>query len=447
MGVGPGIDVVAISQDAPCGPDLVGDGDAAFMNFSVRAEGLFPASFYSKIDGTPFDRGSFDFAAECKIGEGLAARTHDIRLLAILAKLHALNRDAAKVVQLVERIAAIIENYWDDVHPHAEAGDFTYRMACLQALDDTALIILPLQYSALLKESRVGAISLRTILLSTAQLEPREGERRVEPAVLDRAMDEVDLQALCDARDLFDRLVNAVGRIRDVWLERAGYDQAVRFDLVAPFAVKARDVIAAFAAKREALAAETSGGLNAAANGSAGADGLVGPGAVDMPGSMTHPPVATFADAQNALSAAADYFARNEPSSPALLLIRQAQQLVGKSFLDVLRILAPDQMDAACLNIGKDASVHFPVERLAEFSAIGHDAPTGEEPQKFVATSRPMAVKMLALVNAFYAVNEPSSPLPLFTERARALAGRDFLGILRDVLPEDALKVVARTTS
>jgi type VI secretion system protein ImpA len=36
-----------------------------------------------------------------------------------------------------------------------------------------------------------------------------------------------------------------------------------------------------------------------------------------------------------------DYYARCEPSSPVPLLLRRAQRLVGKTFLDLLRDLAP----------------------------------------------------------------------------------------------------------
>ena len=36
-----------------------------------------------------------------------------------------------------------------------------------------------------------------------------------------------------------------------------------------------------------------------------------------------------------------DYYTRNEPSSPVPLLLRRAQRLVGMSFMDLLKDLAP----------------------------------------------------------------------------------------------------------
>ena len=45
-----------------------------------------------------------------------------------------------------------------------------------------------------------------------------------------------------------------------------------------------------------------------------------------------------------ALAAVDHYFCSVEPSNPALLLVRQAQQLIGKSFLEVMQILIPEHI-------------------------------------------------------------------------------------------------------
>ena len=440
MSITPESDAVAIAGDAPCGQDLFNDGDSAFMNFIVKAEGLLPASFFSKIDGAPFDRNSVDLSGEAKAGEALSARTHDIRLLALVTKLHALNRDPYNVARLLQRIATHLASYWEHIHPCAEQGDFAYRMACLQALDDNTHVVLPLQHAAILKHPRIGDISLRSILIATGQLEPRENETRSAASDLERAIAEIDLRDVRAARDVFALISDCVASIRATWLDRAGYDQAVRFDLVAPFATKARDAIAAYVAQRDAAADARSGdGKSGDASASAAFTEHGSPAPSGHTGA-----VRSFADAEQALWAAAEFFARNEPSNPALPLIRQAQQLMGKSFVDVLRILAPTHVDAAFMTIGKGPFLQFPVERLAEFSALPETTPASDAATTFVANSRHEAVGILAAVSAFYAKHEPSSPLPLFVERATSLSGRDFLAIIKDVLPEDALKVVER---
>jgi type VI secretion system protein ImpA len=50
--------------------------------------------------------------------------------------------------------------------------------------------------------------------------------------------------------------------------------------------------------------------------------------------------------------------------------------------------------------------------------------------------TRDEAMKTLDAVAAFFRANEPSSPVPLFIERAKRLVGKDFLAVLEDVIPE-----------
>jgi type VI secretion system protein ImpA len=52
-------------------------------------------------------------------------------------------------------------------------------------------------------------------------------------------------------------------------------------------------------------------------------------------------------DAIHALDAVADFFRRNEPSSPIPLLLERAKRLVSKDFLEVIAEIAPDALSVA----------------------------------------------------------------------------------------------------
>jgi type VI secretion system protein ImpA len=54
--------------------------------------------------------------------------------------------------------------------------------------------------------------------------------------------------------------------------------------------------------------------------------------------------------------------------------------------------------------------------------------------------SRPEAIALLEQVQRFFRKSEPSSPIPMLCERARGMAERDFMSVLREVLPKAALK-------
>ena len=51
-------------------------------------------------------------------------------------------------------------------------------------------------------------------------------------------------------------------------------------------------------------------------------------------------------------------------------------------------------------------------------------------------TRREDAVRLLDLVIEYYERNEPSSPLPLLIARARRLADKGFLDLIRDLAPD-----------
>jgi len=50
--------------------------------------------------------------------------------------------------------------------------------------------------------------------------------------------------------------------------------------------------------------------------------------------------------------------------------------------------------------------------------------------------SRQDAIRALDAVSAFFRQTEPSSPVPLFLERAKRLVSKDFLEVLADIAPE-----------
>lgn len=69
----------------------------------------------------------------------------------------------------------------------------------------------------------------------------------------------------------------------------------------------------------------------------------------------------------------------------------------------------------------------------APATAGGGPAPT---PVRGEITSREDIVMMLDKICAYYARNEPSSPVPILLQRAKRLVSMDFMDILRDMAPD-----------
>ncbi len=69
-------------------------------------------------------------------------------------------------------------------------------------------------------------------------------------------------------------------------------------------------------------------------------------------------------------------------------------------------------------------------------SAEGGAGGTGQTMSVGVVKSRQDALRALDAIALFFRQTEPSSPIPMFLERAKRLIGKDFLEILADVAPD-----------
>jgi type VI secretion system protein ImpA len=428
-----------VSDEEPCGPDLDLAGDPDYMNFIARTEGLLPATYFSGPEGKPFDRTTIDFAAEFATAAPLLDRTRDIRLLALLAKLFILNRDLTGFAACVGLTDTLLNERWDDVHPQGTDGDFGIRMAALESLDDMPPVIFPMQYLPLVNHRRLGPITYRSWMIATGEAKPREGEAIVEPAAIEAAMMEVELPALIETRGQFQGLQSALGNLRGICVDRAGADRAAKLERLPDLVGKILKLLEGVVIKRDPSLA------TAQADTAEMADGNAAPA-----GSSTIPAgaIASTRDVADALAAIADYFGRHEPSSPALLLVRQAEQLMGKSFLEVMRVLVPNHIEQAAVQIGKDRQIFdLPIERLSAF-AEGLPVPDEEAaeatdtaaPRRLEAKTRDDAIRLLEQIGSYYRIAEPSSPVPFLTDRARSFVERDFLSLLKELLPEAAFK-------
>lgn len=483
-----------LSPEEPCGPDLDAEGDLDFLNRVAQVESLLPASFFSRDDEgrqQPFDRSGIDFKRESQGLVALLERTRDLRLLVLLARLAILDRDLAGFAGLLSAIAALLDAEWEAVHPRGEDGGYELRTAILQALDDMATVILPLQHLPLVQSRRHGAISFRSVMTADGEVQAREGETALDRGSIERALDEAEPDQMQALRAPLAEAASALGRIGAVTQARGGYGNAVELERLGLLVGRIRGLLDRGAAP---------------AGGAAQADAEA-----PQPGAPAQVPPAAIACARQAdaaLAAASAYLRAHEPSSPAEVLVRQARMLVGKPFLEVMRILVPAHAQEAVLAIGSGRGLRLTFDQLA---AVPEDDPPGEEDRAesrdearsavpaepeaasepasqaasvpedssdgnleaegapdpadapeaepvepepaeppavptpapepprapvFRAATRGEAIALLREAATYFRGREPSSPIPLLLDKAVAIADRDFLAILRDVLPE-----------
>ena len=362
-----------VSAEEPCGPDLDAEGDPEFMNFMATIEGQLPDSFFS------FDRKSIDFNAAFANGEKLLARSHDVRLLVLMAKLAILNRDLEGFAHWCAVLARLLTDHWSEAHPRGEDGDFIARLSQISTLDDGPVVILPLQYTPLLETQRDGALAFRAQLIAQGDAKPRENENLPTAGTIERILLNVDMPVLTDVLKTLQRIKAAIGQIRTTTIERAGFEQAQHFETLTPLVDKMTAFIQAAAARRDPSVA--------APEAEEAATPQAEPGAPAPPSEY-----ATLADVDAALGAALAYFEKREPSSAAVLLIGQARQLLGKNLYDVMKLLAPTHADQARIFVGPEPAFTVPVSGI---SANGEGGETIERQDAAPAESRTAALALI----------------------------------------------------
>lgn len=431
--------VKPISIDSPCGDDLDEEGDLDFLNGLARVEGQLPASFLTRDEAgdlQTFDRSTIDFGRETKLLLGLLDRTRDLRLLVLLGRLAMLNRDLVGFGQVTSAIEALLRVHWDTLNPRGDGNGFELRAAVLQTLEDNPTVILPLQHLPLFHSRRYGPIDFRALMIADGEVAARGSEPGPDRAAIERALAETDAEALRPLRDALATIAHACESIEGLTASLGGNGARVALDRLHGIVGRMLDFLKGSAPVQAPAAepAQQDPGSRAAVAGAEPAAAAVGA-------------IATTAQAGAALAAAAAYLRRHEPSSPAEVLVRQAQDLIGRSFVDVMRILMPNHASETTIALGSSRGLRLSFDQLAAVPGDGDgeegpvpDAPSetgeGEAETAYHVGTRAEMVALLRQIGAHFRRVEPASPIPLLLDKAVSFADRDFLAILKDVLAD-----------
>lgn len=419
---------IFISAGEPSGPDP--DLDPDVMNFMAVAEGQLPPSYRE------FNRKAFDAKPILKSLTEHLARSRDIRFLVMAAKYHILSDDLVGFSDAIAALSRLLSRQWETCHPAEATNRVELRAAYLRSLDDLPTSVLPFQNSTLLVDRRTGAVTVRTVLLAKKLLAARAGESALdESTVRDIFIRFESFEDVLAIHNAVQTIVRETAAIKQLFIDKVGYGSEPSFDQLSDLSQKIgaflQDIVNTRAPQPEAT--------NAGGGAAESADAHIIVAAVptgQIPGVASD--IASFSDVSAALQAAIDYYAVQEPSSPALLLLRQAHQLIGVSFLDAMRILAPAIVEKVKISIGGEAPFSLSFAQLSGLAAL--DAQSGTESpeaRSYVAANRAEAVNLMRKVEQFYFQTEPSSPIPLLVERARLLVSKNFTELLKEMSKKD----------
>ncbi len=334
-----------VTADAPAGPNL--EFDADFGALERAAQGKPEQQFGDTvIPAEDPDWKDVDIQAAA-----LLARTRDLRVAAHLAVARLRLSGVPAYAEILTLIRSLLQTRWEQVHPQLDPeddNDPTLRANALLRLADPIRVMRQLRDMPLAASARAGKVSWRDIAIATGALDPEPGRDKMTEGVIRGLFADTDPARLQSLREAIGTAVQDIAAIPAAFDEHAGYGTGPDFtDLHKLLREIQRDI------DRYAVAVALAAGPEPAP-----------PTESDMPSDAELAPatpvrpqggvsaamlttVSTRADALRLLDLVCQYYERHEPSSPLPLLIERARRLADKSFLDILRDLAPDGLSQA----------------------------------------------------------------------------------------------------
>lgn len=322
-----------LQDDAPCGPDL--EYDAAFLALQTAGEGKAEQQYGDTV--IPAEEP--DWIKVWEQALALAERSRDLRLAVWLVRSGARLKGYQAALQGLALIQGLLERHWDHVHPQLDASDHndpTMRMNALLPLASAEAALADLRAASLTGQR--GGPRVRDVELAFGNVDPAPNESVPSPQGL------LDGLGALSANDpgLVDRLqagLTTIQAISSLIEEHLGTAQGPDFSPLIRVLKPMAQVAAQLGGGTSAALDDVSAAADAGSDGvAAGSMGLAPAARIAVPAGV----IASRDDAMRALQRVCEWIELNEPSNPAPLLIRRAQRLMSKNFMDIIRDLVPD---------------------------------------------------------------------------------------------------------
>jgi type VI secretion system protein ImpA len=318
-----------VSESDPCGPDL--EYDSAFLALEEAARSKPEQQFGDTI--IPAEEP--DWRKVQTLSSALMGRTKDLRVAVHLMRSSTRIQGLGAAADGLRLISGLLSQHWDHVHPMLDLednNDPTMRLNALAPLVDGAGFLYDIRKSPL--TAGRSAVTGREFELASGKVQPIAGETVIPLAGVVQAIRDSEAQQ-AGLIEALSGMVATVDAIDAVINERASISgpEFRPLRVLLHFISDAAKQASGASSETESAAAAGEGG-GTWATGGAALMAVAGAG-----------PLRTRDDAVQALEKVCEWIELNEPSNPAPLLIRRAQRLMSKNFMDIIRDLVPDGVD------------------------------------------------------------------------------------------------------
>lgn len=303
-----------LDADAPGGADL--GYDPQFVALEQAGAGK-PERQYGD---TVYPAEPPDWLQVHELALQLSARTRDLRVAIWLVRSRARLFGLPSAAQALQLTAGLLERLWADVHPQLDAhdgNDPTMRVSALAPLGAGGPALADLRAAALAPVR--GSLTLRDLEVGLGLDDPWPGEVRPTEAGALQALSGL-LAEHPEAGTAITEAARAMNQISATLESHVSAENGLDFTPLARLLGHADQALR-----------KTPGAAPDAPD----------TAAPDGPGTGTAA-ARSRADVIRQLEQICQWIESHEPSNPAPLLIRRAQRLMDKSFIEIIRDLAPD---------------------------------------------------------------------------------------------------------
>lgn len=285
-----------------------------------------------------------DWKGIARLAGKLREKTRDLRLQVYCTIAAIKSHSIEDFRDNLELLKVYLDRFWDSAYPELDpedGNDPMLRMNVLQMLNQHNLVPMALERAALIELDRVGEFSYHDIRLAQGKESPEGGEEVAEIQLIQQAFASASAERLEALSATISDCIAAFSEMDRIWKEKTGEEQEPFKDTETIAVLQSLyTTVGEFAPSAGDVQQETDAGGDAS------------PGSVQAP--ALSGVVNSRSDVIRVLDKVCDYYAANEPSSPIPLLLRRAQRLVEKSFMEILEDMVPDGVKQAKIVSGND---------------------------------------------------------------------------------------------
>jgi type VI secretion system protein ImpA len=329
-----------VDPDDVCGDDLEYDPDFIALEKAIKGK---PEQ---QIGDTLVEAEPPNWREIKKSSEALLERTRDLRVLVYYLRSLIAIEGISGFHDGLALIDALVAERWATLYPRLDPDDDndpTERVNILMSLCDQETILRPLQSVPLVESKAIGRFTLRDVLIATEKLTVTKIENPVSLSTIDAAVQDTDSEALQQKKASIAQSLDSLNSLEKFVTQAVGISNAPNFDELIHLL---REINGVMSNWLDTL------GVNDSDDSDAPEESESDSG--DKPKQQTAQKSISGAinnnqDVINALKLICDYYKKYEPSSPVPIFLERALRLVGKSFMDALKDIAPDGLSQANL--------------------------------------------------------------------------------------------------